>query len=69
MDIERETLLQIVISAVAVVLFVSGAVTVSQMYLNRAALSPTGGYALVGVIGLFVVFMTAAGLWLERQQF
>ncbi|WP_336336136.1 DUF7472 family protein [Haloarcula brevis] len=69
MDIERETLLQIVISAVAVVLFVSAAVTVSQSYLSGSSLSATGGYALIGVIGLFVVFMTAAGLWLERQQF
>lgn len=69
MDIGRETLLQIVISAVAVVLFVSSAVAVSQTYLVDSNLSPTGGYALVGAIGLFVVFMTAAGLWLERQQF
>ena len=69
MDIERETLLQIVISAVAVVLFVGGAVTVSQMYLNGSAQPETGGRALIGTIGLFVVFMTAAGLWLERQQF
>ena len=69
MDIERETLLQIVISAVAVVLFVSATVTVSQMYLNGSTVEATGGYALIGAIGLFVVFMTAAGLWLERQQF
>jgi hypothetical protein len=69
MDIERETLLQIVISAIAVVLFISAAVTVSQTYLDGAHLSATGGYALVGAIGLFVVFITAAGLWLERQQF
>lgn len=69
MDIERETLLQIVISAVAVVLFIGGAVTVSQMYLNGSAQPEAGGRALIGIIGLFVVFMTAAGLWLERQQF
>ena len=69
MDIERETLLQIVISAAAVVLFIGAAATVSQMYLTGSNLSPTGGYALIGVIGLFVVFMTAAGFWLERQQF
>ncbi|KOX95155.1 DUF7472 family protein [Haloarcula rubripromontorii] len=69
MDIERETLLQIVISAVAVVLFVGATVTVSQMYLDGSTVEATGGYALIGAIGLFVVFMTAAGLWLERQQF
>ncbi|MFB6224477.1 MAG: hypothetical protein ABEH86_12500 [Haloarcula sp.] len=69
MDIERETFLQIVISAMAVVLFISGAVVVSQSYLTDAESLATGGYALIGMIGLFVVFMTAAGIWLERQQF
>ena len=69
MDTERETFLQIVISAVAVVLFIGTTVTASQMYLSGSTVEPTGGYALIGAIGLFVVFMTAAGLWLERQQF
>ncbi|MGB9930386.1 DUF7472 family protein [Haloarcula amylolytica] len=69
MDIERETLLQIVISAVAVVLFIGTTVTVSQMHLDGSSSEAMGGYALIGAIGLFVVFMTGAGLWLERQQF
>jgi len=69
MDIERETLLQIVISAVAVVFFVAAAAFVSQTYMVDTSIGPTGGVALVGVIGLFIVVMTVAGLWLERQQF
>lgn len=69
MDTERETVLQIVISAAAVLLFVAAAALVSQTYMDGTSIEPTGGIALVGVIGLFIVVMTAAGLWLERQQF
>lgn len=69
MEIERETLVQIAISTVAFVTFVAAAVVVSTTYATDGTLSQQGGVALIGAIGLFVVVMLGAGLWLERQEF
>ena len=69
MEIERETLVQIVISTIAFVTFVGASVYVASTYSTNGALSQQGGVALVGAIGLFVVVMLGAGLWMERQQF
>lgn len=69
MELDRETQLQIVVSTIGVAFFIAAAVYVSSMYTVNGGLSEQGGIALVGVIGLFVVVMTIAGLWLERQNF
>jgi len=69
MEIERETIAQVVISTVAFVTFIAASVVVASTYSTNGALSQQGGVALVGAIGLFVVVMLGAGLWMERQQF
>ncbi|WP_284011017.1 DUF7472 family protein [Haloarcula pelagica] len=69
MDIERETVVQIVISAIALALFVAATVYVSSTYGTNGGLDPQGGIGIVTAIGVFVVFMLGAGLWLERQNF
>jgi polyferredoxin len=69
MEIERETIVQVVISAIAFVTFIAAAVFVASTYSADGALSQQGGVALVGTIGLFVVVMLGAGLWMERQNF
>jgi hypothetical protein len=69
MDIERETVVQIVISAIALALFVAASVYVSSTYASNGGLNPQGGIGIVAAIGVFVIFMLAAGLWLERQNF
>ncbi|MFC7074979.1 DUF7472 family protein [Haloarcula halophila] len=69
MDIERETVVQIVISVIALALFVAATVYVSSTYGTNGGLGPQGGVGIVAAIGLFVVFMLGAGLWLERQNF
>jgi hypothetical protein len=69
MDIERETLLQIVVATVGVVVFTAAAVYAASTYTVGETLSAQGGIAVVGAIGLFIVVMTVAGLWLERQNF
>lgn len=69
MDIERETLLQIVVATVGVAVFTAAAVYAASTYTVDDALSAQGGIAVVGAIGLFIVVMTVAGLWLERQNF
>lgn len=69
MSLDRETVMQIALSAVAVLLFIAGAVFVSTNYGTNGNLTQQGGVALVGAIGVFIVLMLAAGLWLERQEF
>ena len=69
MEIEREAVVQVVISAIALVTFVAATVYVATAYATNGGLTPQGGVALVGAIGLFVVVMLGAGLWLERQNF
>ena len=69
MDIEREAIVQTAISAIALVTFVAASVYVATTYSANGGLTEQGGVALVGAIGLFVVVMLGAGLWLERQNF
>ncbi|MDS0260428.1 hypothetical protein NDI56_13570 [Haloarcula sp. S1CR25-12] len=69
MEIEREAIVQVVISAISLVTFVAATVYVATSYSADGGLTPQGGTALVGAIGLFVIVMLGAGLWLERQQF
>jgi hypothetical protein len=61
MPIDRETILQILVSAGAVALFVVALAVVTG--------ANGGGLAVVGAIVLFIVVMAVAGLWLERQDF
>jgi len=69
MEIEREAIVQVVVSAIAFATFVAATVFVATTYSADGGLTPQGGTALVGAIGLFVVVMLGAGIWLERQQF
>ena len=69
MEIEREAIVQVVVSAIALVTFVAATVFVATTYSVDGALTAQGGTALVGAIGLFVIVMLGAGIWLERSQF
>jgi len=69
MEIEREAVVQVVISAIALVTFVAATVYVAMTYSANGGLTPQGGTALVGAIGLFVLVMLGAGLWMERRNF
>ena len=61
---ERETLVEAVVSSVAVGLFVVAIVAVGLLYPNLAG---AGSLALVGSIAFFVLVMAAAGYWLAGQ--
>jgi len=69
MEMEREAIVQVVISAIAFATFVAATVYVATTYTTNGGLTPQGGTALVGAIGLFVIVMLGAGIWMERQQF
>ena len=71
MEFDGETVRQILVSGLAVVIFVVALIVVGQTYgINGgSAISATGGLALVGLLGGFIVLMAVVGLWLERQDF
>lgn len=61
MDVDRDTVVEIVVSVGAVTLFVAVIVAIGDAY-NRGGLSTDGGMALVGAIAGFVVVMSVLGL-------
>lgn len=65
MDIERETVREIVVSLGAVAFFVVVIVAIGATYWNGTSLSEVGGLALVGSIFLFVIVMTVVGYYLS----
>jgi len=66
MDIERETLVEIAVATVAVVLFVGALVAVGTTY-GAPQLSSEGGIALVAAIFGFVLLMAVVGVFLDRR--
>ncbi len=69
MDVDRETVYQLLLAGGAVGLFIAGSLFVSTTYGPDGTLTAEGGLMLVATIGLFVVVMLGAGIWLERQDF
>lgn len=67
--LDRETTLQIGVSAGAVGVFIALAAVVSSNYGVNNHLSLSGGFALVGGVAVFVIVATIGGLWLARQDF
>ena len=71
MELDGETVRQILVAGLAVVAFVVALVVVGQTYSTNggSAISATGGLALVGLLGGFILAMALVGFWLERQDF
>ena len=69
MDVDRETVYQLILASGTVALFIAGSIWVGVTYRTNGNLTGEGGTMLVGVIGLFIVLMLGAGLILERTEF
>ncbi|WP_338726763.1 hypothetical protein [Haladaptatus sp. DJG-WS-42] len=67
MELERDTVREIVVSTLAVVLFVAAVVVIGATY-TKDSLSSQGALALVGTIVAFVLLMGVVGFWLSRQD-
>ncbi|WP_136688807.1 DUF7472 family protein [Halorhabdus amylolytica] len=63
---DRETLLQVAVSTVVVLLFIGVLAVLSSSFTTDDTLTRTGGYALVGALFGFVVVISAAGLLVTR---
>lgn len=66
MQVERETLVEIGISLVAVSLFVATVMYIGTAY-GGEELTDAGAMLLVGAVFGFVVLMTFVGIFLDRQ--
>jgi hypothetical protein len=67
MEIERETMLEIVVSVGAVLLFVVVMVGIGTAYGGRG-LSDEGGVALLAAIAGFVLLMTGVGYFFAGRK-
>ena len=67
MAIERETLIDVVVSLLAVGGFIVAVLLVGLSY-GDGGMSEQGALALVALIVGFIVVMTAAGYWLSGRE-
>ncbi len=67
MNIEGETLRDIVVSVASVGLFIVATLFVGTQF-DSGGLTSQGALALVGVIVGFVLLMTGVGFWLAHQH-
>lgn len=72
MVLDRVTIAQVLVSVIAVVLFVIGLVIISSNYGvqngGETQITPDGGLFLVGLIALFIVIMPVFGFLVERMK-
>lgn len=66
MDVERETIVEVVVSVLAVGGFIAAVVAIGSTY--GAELGEQGALALVGLLVGFILVMTAAGYWLSARE-
>lgn len=64
MEIERETLIEVTVSAVAVGAFIAAVLVIGTLFSDNG-LNDQGAMALIGAMVLFIVVMSAIGYWLS----
>lgn len=67
MELDRETVTEIVVSVGGVALFIAALVVVGLTF-NQDGFSETGGFALVGLVVGFIVVFTGIGWWLSSRE-
>ena len=67
MELDRETVTEIVVSVGGVALFIAALVFVGLTF-NQDGFSSTGGLVLVGLVAGFIVVFTGIGWWLSTRH-
>lgn len=67
MELDRETVTEIVVSVGGVALFIAALVVVGVTF-NDDGFSAEGGLALVGLVVGFIVVFTGIGWWLSSRE-
>ncbi len=65
MEVDRATIAQVIVSVIGVSVFVAGLVVITDIY---GADTADGGWALVGLIVLFIILMPMLGFLVERMK-
>jgi hypothetical protein len=68
MQIERETVVEIAVSLVTVVVFVAAVVFIGMSYGGPGEFSTDGALALVGAIVAFILLMFGVGFFLSGRS-
>ena len=68
MDLDRETVTEIVVSVAGVLVFIVALVVVGLSYHGDGGLTPTGGLVLVGLVVAFILVFTGIGWWLSGRE-
>lgn len=74
MGVDRETIVQVLVSVTAVAVFVAGLAVLTLTYGTSEnggvpTISPDGGLMLVGLIAIFIILMPMVGYVLEQMDF
>lgn len=67
MDLERRTLIEILVSVVSVGIFVAALIGIGVVF-SSDGIGEQGALALIGVIVLFILLMTGIGYWLSALE-
>lgn len=67
MDVDRETQIEIVVSVVAVGVFIAAVLAIGAS-LGNGGFDQQGAFALVGLIVGFIALMTGVGYWLSGRD-
>jgi uncharacterized membrane protein len=67
MELDRETVTEIVVAVGGVLLFIATLVVVGLTFKNDG-FSETGGLVLVGLVAGFILVFTGIGWWLSSRQ-
>lgn len=67
MNIERETVVEAGVSIGAAIVFIAAVLLVGMQFKTDGSISGTGGLAVVGTIGFFVVLMAAVGVYFASR--
>lgn len=67
MQIEQETLVEIVVSVVGVGVFIAALVLLG-VFFTQDGLTDQGAFVLIGIIVGFILLMTGTGYWLSGRE-
>ncbi|MFB6361057.1 MAG: hypothetical protein ABEH59_07005 [Halobacteriales archaeon] len=67
MELDRETVTEIIVAVGGVLLFIATLVVVGLSF-NDDGFSETGGLVLVGLVAGFILLFTGIGWWLSSRQ-
>lgn len=68
MELDHETVTEIVVSVAGVLVFIVALVVVGLSFNGDTGLSPAGGLALVALVVAFILVFTGIGWWLSSRE-